>query len=84
MNIVFVPPDSTIDSSGKHMKSAHKTRANALIGARSAANDDRLGQAGTLEQEAHQRSIESTGGWDAYDVWRRFIKEARERRTQQD
>jgi len=25
-------------------------------------------------------NFEETGGWDAYDVWRRFIKEARERR----
>lgn len=80
MTTVFMPPD-TIDSSGQSMNSAHKNR---IIGAASAANDDRLGEAVLLRQEAHPRSIESTGGWDAYDVWRRFIKEARERRTQQD
>lgn len=29
-------------------------------------------------------NIESTGGWDAYEVWRRLIKDARDRRKQQD
>ncbi|MFO7190221.1 MAG: hypothetical protein DIU74_011095 [Pseudomonadota bacterium] len=29
---------------------------------------------------AGTRSLEATDGWDAYEVWRRFIKEARERR----
>lgn len=29
--------------------------------------------------QPHQ-DIESTGGWDAYEVWRRFIKDARDRR----
>ena len=28
-------------------------------------------------------SIGTTGGWDAYEVWRRFIKDARDRRKQQ-
>ena len=31
-----------------------------------------------------QPSIESTGGWDAYEVWRRLIKDARDRRKHQD
>ena len=31
-----------------------------------------------------QPSIETTGGWDAYEVWRRFIKDARDRRKHQD
>jgi hypothetical protein len=26
------------------------------------------------------KGMESTGAWDSYDVWRRFIKEARDRR----
>jgi hypothetical protein len=43
-----------------------------------AANDDRLD-----ETRQHDRGIEGTGAWDAYDVWRRFIKEARDRRKGQ-
>ena len=27
---------------------------------------------------------ESPAGWDAYEVWRRFIKDARDRRQHQD
>jgi hypothetical protein len=47
-----------------------------LAGA-TAANDDHLPTALTVSVH---RSGETTG-WDAYDVWRRLIKDARERRT---
>ncbi len=49
-----------------------------------AANDDHVGHGGAFN---HLRSnptgaqLAETGGWDAYDVWRRLIKEARERRA---
>ena len=42
----------------------------------SAANDDHLPRPMTVGLAA----AESTGGWDAYDVWRKLIKEARDRR----
>lgn len=42
-----------------------------------AANADRLGEA--LQQPA-VNVTETASGWDAYEVWRRFIKDARDRR----
>jgi hypothetical protein len=58
----------------------------------SAANDDRLGEALAVSaapadigiDTVIEPGIEATGGWDAYDVWRRFIKEARDRRKHPD
>lgn len=44
--------------------------------ARTAANDDHV--SATSVQQAAQAG--ATGGWNAYDVWRRLIKEARDRR----
>jgi hypothetical protein len=41
-----------------------------------AANDDHLPGAGSERRELS----EVTGGWNAHDVWRRLIKEARDRR----
>jgi hypothetical protein len=41
-----------------------------------AANADQLGESRRVET----KSIEATGAWDSYEVWRRFIKEARDRR----
>jgi hypothetical protein len=38
-----------------------------------AANSDRL-------EAVQKHALESAGGWDAYEVWRRFIKDARDRR----
>lgn len=52
-----------------------KTMNGQLLSTATAANEDRLDQAGPAE-----RAAESSGAWDAYDVWRRYIKEARERR----
>lgn len=47
-----------------------------LLSAVPAANADRLG-----EQSQPVANVTETGsGWDAYEVWRRFIKDARERR----
>jgi hypothetical protein len=44
--------------------------------ARTAANDDHVSAAAA--QQAVQAGV--TGGWNAYDVWRRLIKDARDRR----
>ncbi|HEY4367871.1 MAG TPA: hypothetical protein VGN07_11620 [Steroidobacteraceae bacterium] len=49
-----------------------------------AANADQLGE---LEQAASRVQVQDTvdvtstaSGWDSYEVWRRFIKDARDRR----
>ncbi|MDY6946067.1 MAG: hypothetical protein SXG53_10135 [Pseudomonadota bacterium] len=61
-----------------------------VIGGAAAANADRLadGMALTVPEvgidTVVQSNIESTGGWDAYEVWRRLIKDARDRRRLQD
>ena len=51
-----------------------------------AANADQLGERGAApaSHESTGGWDVSTGGWDAYDVWRRFIKDARDRRKLQD
>jgi hypothetical protein len=41
-----------------------------------AANDDVL-----PSDPIAARDASTTGGWNAHDVWRRLIKEARDRRT---
>lgn len=57
-----------------------------ISGGGSAANADELGNAIALTapeigiDTVIEPTIESTGGWDAYEVWRRLIKDARDRR----
>jgi hypothetical protein len=47
-----------------------------------AANDDRIGD--TFGDTTVVAAAQTTStGWDAYEVWRRFIKEARDRRRAQ-
>lgn len=49
----------------------------------SAANADQLGALTVPDigiDTVIEPTIESTGGWDAYEVWRRLIKDARDRR----
>lgn len=49
--------------------------------AASAANDDRLDEMSLNARAATEVDpTETQSSWDAYDVWRRFIKEARDRR----
>jgi hypothetical protein len=75
-----------------YMSSLTKPVVSQLISGGSAANADELGEAVARVSAPQdigietviEPSIESTGGWDAYDVWRRFIKEARDRRKLQD
>jgi hypothetical protein len=49
--------------------------ATELLTSGPAANDDRL-----EDSKAPVAVLSETSGWDAHDVWRRFIKEARDRR----
>jgi hypothetical protein len=58
------------------MSTASKPITSQIVTPAVAANADQLGDAHTVET----KSIEATGGWDSYEVWRRFIKEARDRR----
>ena len=48
-----------------------------------AANDDHVNHTGAF-LNARDANTSNTGGWDAYEVWRRLIKEARDRRAGTD
>lgn len=79
MDNVFFPTDGyRLTDSLAHdpMSTASKTMNGQLLSAATAANEDRL-----HERPSIDRAAETSGAWDAYDVWRRFIKEARERRN---
>lgn len=75
MNTVVQPPDSIAGLSGDLMSTSSKSLGNPILGA-AAANADQLGEVAPVELQ----DVRTSEGWDAYDVWRRFIKEARARR----
>lgn len=79
MDIVLLPPDSRTGMPSDLMSSVSKPITSQLMSV-SAANADQLGESRPVET----KGIEATGGWDAYEVWRRFIKDARDRRRTQD
>ena len=81
MNTVFIPPGSATDASGKHMNSASTTLPAHVIASGSAANADHVSE--RVAAPAATRP-ESSAGWDAYEVWRRCIKDARDRRQHQE
>lgn len=73
------------------MSTVSKPVVSQLISGGSAANADELGEAVAAASGAEvgidtmiEPSIGSAGGWDSYEVWRRFIKDARDRRKQQE
>lgn len=74
------------------MSTVTKSVVSQLISGGSAANADELGDTVAAADGAAdigidtviQPSVGSASGWDAYEVWRRFIKDARDRRKQQD
>ena len=57
------------------MSSVIETISGQLLNTAPAANADRLG-----EQLGDRQVAETSSGWDSYEVWRRFIKDARDRR----
>lgn len=71
------------------MSTLIKPVVSQMISGGSAANADQLGNAMAMTtpeigiDTVVEPSIESTGGWDAYEVWRRLIKDARDRRKHQ-
>jgi hypothetical protein len=74
------------------MSSLNKPVVSQMISGGSAANADELGEASAVATAPMDIGIDTviepstgtTGGWDAYEVWRRFIKDARDRRKLQD
>ena len=83
MDTVFFTPDQRSGSSGDAMSNDLMTSATRpikrpLLETNAAANADEINEA--TEPAAETKGIEGTGAWDAYDVWRRFIKDARDRR----
>ena len=81
MNTVFIPPGPPTDASGKHMNSVSTSLPAHLIAPGSAANADHVGERAVAPAAVR---TESPAGWDAYEVWRRFIKDARDRRQHQE
>jgi hypothetical protein len=66
--------------SGKHMNSASNTLPVHALASGSAANADHVGERAVPVAAR----IEAPAGWDAYEVWRRCIKDARDRRQHRD
>jgi hypothetical protein len=82
MNTVFIPPGQSNDKSGKHMNSLSTSLPAAhVIAPSSAANADHVSERAAAPAASR---TDSPAGWDAYDVWRRFIKDARDRRQHQE
>jgi len=61
------------------MSSTQEVIGNQIHGIVSAANADVLRE-DSSEDSSAVKMTETASGWDAYEVWRRFIKEARDRR----
>ena len=57
------------------MSTTQETIDTQIQGLAPAANADDLG-----ERAPAAKATDTATGWDAYEVWRRFIKEARDRR----
>jgi hypothetical protein len=58
----------------QNLRTAAVQGINSLVTS-TAANDDHLPSVGRPARDASE-----SGGWNAHDVWRRLIKEARDRR----
>lgn len=59
------------------MSSIPESVTSQILTVAPAANADRLSE---LSRPVDARLTETASGWDAYEVWRRFIKDARDRR----
>jgi hypothetical protein len=74
----FTSPDQaglTADS----MSTVSRSATGQPLNAGTAANADEMGEAHPIEHSG----IEAASAWDSYEVWRRFIKDARDRRKAQ-
>jgi hypothetical protein len=81
MNTVFTPPGPPGDVSVKHMNNVSPALPAHVLAAGSAANADHLGERTAVPAPA---LTDTSTGWDSYEVWRRFIKDARDRRQHQE
>ena len=81
MNTVFLPPGPPTDLSGKYMNNVSSALPPHVIAAGAAANADQLGERNAVPAPA---LTDTNAGWDSYEVWRRFIKDARDRRQHQE
>jgi hypothetical protein len=83
MSSVFVPPGLPTDLSGKqkHMNSLSNSLPAHVVASGSAANADHVGERAGAPAAAR---VEPSAGWDSYEVWRRCIKDARDRRQLQE
>jgi hypothetical protein len=81
MNTLFIPPGPSSDVAGKHMNNVSPALPAHVIAAGSAANADHLGERSAVPAPA---LTDTSAGWDSYEVWRRFIKDARDRRQHQE
>jgi hypothetical protein len=81
MNTVFTPPGLPTEVSGKHMNSVSTSLPAHPMTSGSAANADHVGERPAVPAAAR---VEAPAGWDSYEVWRRFIKDARDRRQHQE
>jgi hypothetical protein len=81
MNTVFTPPGPPADLSGKHMNSVSNSLPAHVIASGSAANADHVSERPVAPAAVR---VEAPAGWDAYEVWRRCIKDARDRRHTQE
>ncbi len=59
----------------KIMSTTQETIDSQIQGIAAAANADELS-----DRRVTAKVTDTATGWDAYEVWRRFIKEARDRR----
>lgn len=81
MSTLFIPPGPPVDPSGNYMNNVSPALPAHVIASGSAANADHLGERSAVPAPA---LTETSAGWDSYEVWRRFIKDARDRRQHQD
>lgn len=82
MTTVFTPPGPPANVSGKHMNSVSNSLSAPSIVPGSAANADHVGERAVAPAAAVRTEV--TVGWDSYEVWRRCIKDARDRRQHQE
>ena len=80
MDTLFFASDQRTGLPADTMSIVSKPIPTQIVASAVAANADQLGETRTAEP----KSIEATGGWDSYEVGRRFIKEARDRRKNSD
>ena len=81
MSTVFIPPGPPANQSGNYMNSVSNSLPAHVIAPGSAANADHV-----IERPVAPAAgrAESPAGWDSYEVWRRCIKDARDRRQHQE